>query len=380
MVHPSYVKKEKIPIKHLPSGDHLHWNKWFFQGSQSDCAPSVYLQASLHGSEVQGNLCLSYLIDYLMVHQPLGDIICLPLCNPSGLNHKQGEYTQGRYDTLSGTNWNRAFWLPVTLEVDDHLQKEELSLPLWIKQYAHLPLPQLVQKYKNDLHTTMEKKLQRHEKDCHLEYPSWLALKLQQQAVKADLILDLHTGPTSTTYLYSFHDLVENAKNLLLSPIISIPDLFAGAMDEVMHIPWSFLKKFIPTINNHEAYTLELGSQEWIDQKKAIKDTQRLIHYLKNKQVIDARSPDLEQIEKPQHFIRSLENYKAIFSPKAGLVTIAKKPGSFFKENELLATIYQFENYPFSYCIKAPHNLYLVNHTPSAIIHQGQELCRYLKV
>ncbi|MFM9746190.1 succinylglutamate desuccinylase/aspartoacylase family protein, partial [Streptomyces brasiliscabiei] len=38
-----------------------------------------------------------------------GDITLVPYANPIGCNQKSGEFTLGRFDPITGTNWNRMY-------------------------------------------------------------------------------------------------------------------------------------------------------------------------------------------------------------------------------------------------------------------------------
>ena len=56
------MKPELIPIRRLASGETLHLPVFRFEG-RNKAAPSAYLQASLHGSEVQGNWVIAELLE-----------------------------------------------------------------------------------------------------------------------------------------------------------------------------------------------------------------------------------------------------------------------------------------------------------------------------
>ena len=67
-------------------------------------SPTVYIQSSIHGAEVQGNG--GYLPSHSAPEEHIcGEIILVPnCCNPIGTNIKAGEYTLGRFDPVNGTN------------------------------------------------------------------------------------------------------------------------------------------------------------------------------------------------------------------------------------------------------------------------------------
>ena len=77
--------------------------------------PKVYIQSSIHGAEVQGNVVIYHLIQRLKQMPICGEVILVPNCNPVGTNIKAGEYTLGRFDPVNGTNWNRGYFYDESL-------------------------------------------------------------------------------------------------------------------------------------------------------------------------------------------------------------------------------------------------------------------------
>ena len=113
-------------------------------------------------------------------------------------------------------------------------------------------------------------------------------LLLQKLASSADTVLDLHTGPSATRYLYCAEYAQEDGKNLLFPYNLIIPNEFAGAMDEASFTPWvllakEFEKRGRPLDPQVYAYTLELGSEEAISSSEAKDDTNKILHYLFSK-------------------------------------------------------------------------------------------------
>ena len=43
---------------------------------------------------------------YFIENPPEGNVTIVPIANPYGLNCKLGEYTLGRFDPVTGDNWN----------------------------------------------------------------------------------------------------------------------------------------------------------------------------------------------------------------------------------------------------------------------------------
>lgn len=102
------INKTHISVAQNASGRHL--NVPIYEISSSMDGPHVYIQSSIHGSEVQGNVVIYHLIQALKNILVRGKITLVPNCNPVGTNIKAGEYTLGRFDPVNGTNWNRGYY------------------------------------------------------------------------------------------------------------------------------------------------------------------------------------------------------------------------------------------------------------------------------
>ena len=119
------MQLEHLQVGELAAGQPLTIPIYRFKGS-SHSAPRVYIQANVHGAEVQGNAVILQLLQYFKAHPPLGDVTLVPLANPLGINQKSGEFTLGRFDPITGINWNRAY-LEQVVHLDD-----------WYPQYSQL--------------------------------------------------------------------------------------------------------------------------------------------------------------------------------------------------------------------------------------------------
>tara|TARA_R110001583_G_scaffold187837_2_gene349378 strand:+ start:1313 stop:1678 length:366 start_codon:yes stop_codon:yes gene_type:complete len=60
---------------------------------EKSTAPNVYIQANMHGAEVQGNAVIFQLLELLKHCDIQADITLVPYANPIACNHKNGEYT-----------------------------------------------------------------------------------------------------------------------------------------------------------------------------------------------------------------------------------------------------------------------------------------------
>lgn len=99
--------KEYLVVAQNASGRDLNVPVYKFKSNLP--GPKVYIQSSIHGAEVQGNIVLFHLLKHLQGAELRGEIVLVPNCNPVGSNLKSGEYTLGRFDPVNGQNWNRAY-------------------------------------------------------------------------------------------------------------------------------------------------------------------------------------------------------------------------------------------------------------------------------
>src|ERR1035438_3418316 len=71
--------------------------------------PLAYIQANVHGAELQGNAAILALFDLLEKEPPRGSLILVPRVNPVAANQQVGDYVSGVFDLASGVNFNRGY-------------------------------------------------------------------------------------------------------------------------------------------------------------------------------------------------------------------------------------------------------------------------------
>ena len=225
------IHHEKFCIHKMPSGVDLDLNVFTFDSGKS--GPTTYLQSSVHGAELQGNIVIYEMMKYLKNHSFKGKIVFVPFANPFATNNRQGGHTQGRFNPLTGHNWNRNYIDLMKLKEN----QVNFSLKSFVKNNLDTPWEKLKLDYKNAIHQM----LLAYEKKIFLErgprQNSFLNLQLQKIACEADIVLDLHTGPVATRYIYSAEYERDRVADLSFPFNLSIPNEFAGAMDEAASCP-----------------------------------------------------------------------------------------------------------------------------------------------
>ncbi|WP_299267675.1 succinylglutamate desuccinylase/aspartoacylase family protein [uncultured Psychrosphaera sp.] len=331
----------------------------------------VYIQSAVHAAEMQGSAVIFRLIEQLKHLTLNAEFILVPNCNPFGRTQRAGEYLQGRYDATTGNNWNRFY----------HYNPQD------IEQFVALLTAEQIQKLKNDdeselitdfksfLKQSLTSKL---DKDWGVNTAQFLNTTLQEFAVDADLVLDLHTGPSSTRHIYSPEFLATSAQDFNIENILSIPAQFAGALDEASFMPWVYLSELMAkqgvTINYEvSAFTVELGSQENICLTQAQEDSAGILNYLQKNNLIDG----FTGVAPVEITTTLLKNYKTLFSRHAGMVEYLAKPGDKVNKGQVIARVLNSLEFDTKHAIvdvKAPSSGTIILHYPSAAVQVGTQL------
>ncbi|MDO6444806.1 M14 family metallopeptidase [Colwellia sp. 1_MG-2023] len=365
--------KEVMHVGEMASGAALTVPVYRLKGEGN--APSVYIQANMHGAEVQGNAVIFQLLELLRNTNIKGDITLVPYANPVGCNHKNGEYTLGRFDPITGVNWNRMYHFDESIIkpfVRDSIGKDDKTIEA---NFKAIMINSIEQKLDHNIFglTTGQR----------------IAYQLQRLAHQADLVLDLHTGPISSKHLYCPEYAIESAKYFDIPHTLLIPNEFDGALDEATFCPWWKLEQAFAELGikfsissahlNKESFTVELGSQEQIDLDVALEDAKSILSYLQYKNVIDTNE---YQPQKLTRYACYLKDYKAFYSPMGGMVDYLAEFGKPLKAGEPLARILRMDNYHFEekgeadplHYVSLDQEVIPILHFASASVNQGTEL------
>ena len=358
--------QSSVQVGELATGQALTVPLYSFIGSESS-APSAYIQANVHGAEVQGNAVIYQLMTLLEGYQVLGNITFAPLANPLGINQKSGEFTLGRFDPITGVNWNREYF--------DH----QVDVQAWYREHQHLTDNALFQAYRSMLVEACQKRLAQ---PFGISTGHRLAVNLQTMAHQADIVLDLHTGPKSCKHLYCPEYDIDAARYFSIPYTLVIPNSFGGAMDEATFCPWWQLTQYAVSQGRDfsvpvSAFTLELASQERIDLDDALVDAKGILAYLSYRGVIAENvSP-----AKMARFACYLRDYKKFHAPKAGLIEYCAVVGEPLAAGQPLVNILRIDLYGTDQAFQAislPMDCVPILHFASASVHQGTELYKVM--
>ncbi|MFT4928909.1 MAG: putative deacylase [Phenylobacterium sp.] len=294
--------------------------------------PNVYIQANMHGAEIQGNAVIFQLLNQLASLEIRGKITLVPHANPLGGNQKSGEYTMGRFDPLTGENYNRMYYNNMDF------------IPEFVEQNIDVEDSVVRQRFKAILRQQLAEAL---DSPFGLKSGQQISYALQQMAVEADYVLDLHTGPNSSHHLYVAEYFLDAAQYFNIPHVLVIPNGFDGALDEACFVPWwtlsdAFAAKGRVFAAHTEAYTVELGSQESISLAQAEQDTQSLLSYLCHKEMF------AEAQFTPAKMTRYgcyLKDFKTIYSPHGGLAEYHGVHGEILPAGAPLANLLRMDRY-----------------------------------
>lgn len=361
---------KEIPVKELSTGENLKIKTYTLSGDQP--GPSIHIQASVHGAEIQGNAVILKLMEALKGKSINGSITLIPLANPYATLNKHGTYTYGRYNPVTGHNWNRNYI--------DIVKASSFDIEAFALANRELPWEQIREAFKKELAQSFKSYVEGLREKNRIQDNNKINIILQELALSSDGILDLHTGPTATRYLYCAEYEEEIAKHMLFKHVLIIPNEFDGAMDEAAFMPWIHLKRALSRLGKEveldiESFTLEFGSEETFKMDEGSKDVESILNYLKFKGVLT------EAPTEAQAYYSKLKDYTTIYAPRGGLVDYHFAPGDHFKKNEVLATFYQMRDIdpedPIRSCshdLVADTDGIIINRCPSSNVHQGMEL------
>ncbi len=365
----NHFSKEIMPVGEMASGAKLTVPVYTFKQIGAS-GPSVYIQANMHGAEVQGNAVIFQLLELLQHCNLTGNITLVPYANPVACNHKNGEYTLGRFDPITGVNWNRMYHFDQSVISPFAQQNIDLSDEEIEVNFKQLLLDQIEQKLEHNI--------------WGLTTGQRIAYQLQRLAHQADFVLDLHTGPISSKHLYCPEYAQQSAEYFNIEHTLLIPNDFDGAMDEATFCPWWTLQQAYQDLGRNikmgqgsfekESFTVELGSQEQIDLDVAKQDALSILSYLQYKGIIAATK---YQPEKMTRYACYLKDYKAMYSPMGGMVDYLADFGKPLAAGEPLARILRMDNYGDGealHSVSLEQKVIPILHFASASVNQGTEL------
>lgn len=202
-----------------------------------DRLPKVYCQASLHADEQPGMMVLHHLLKHLRALDAAGklaaEFIIVPMANPLGFAQLGFRQHQGRYDNVSGVNFNRQ-WpnllslirssLPVewSSSAEANQQKVREAVRAWLSDWRPVKARDQQQKF------------------------------IMQAAYDADYVFDLHCDNDALLHIFAVPQLFPEYQALAdwigAAATLTAEDSGGGSFDEVWPALWIELVAEFPEV------------------------------------------------------------------------------------------------------------------------------------
>jgi predicted deacylase len=259
--------------------------------------------------------------------------------NPISANQQVGDYVAGVYDFHSGLNFNRGYLYLTGPSRSTNAPYVDANA--FAAANPEAPLRDIRDGFREALRHALAAARQEAAVwglDSRLE----LALAVQEMAIEADVVLDLHTGDRAPRYLYAPEGLPLAARSFGIPFVLEVPSRFGGALDEASFVPWQDLADAYRRLGRHDvprfvdAFTVELGSMNAFSLSQGVEDARRIASALRYYGVLDGEpeAPDYKIVGCP------VSDYHSVMSPAGGLVDAAVSPGTPVKKGQVLARIY----------------------------------------
>lgn len=289
----------------------------------------AYIQASLHGDELPGMLVAHHLrrqLDALeAAGQIRGEIVLLPMANPIGLSQFLLHAHLGRFELMSGENFNRHY-------------------PDQIDAVARAVEPQLGADAAANVAI-----LRRALKAAVAAAPVSTELQSQRRTLMglscdADIVLDLHCDAQALMHLYTetpcWPDCDPLARFLGARLTLLAQDSGDNPFDEACsQVWWKWDKHFggrFPIPQACLSVTVELRGTADVTHELAAADAKNIIDFLRWRGLIAGDKPALPDAVGDA---RPLAGSMPIAAPKPGVLTFLKDVGAEVKAGEVLAHV-----------------------------------------
>lgn len=321
------VTASQYPLVALESGTEHVVTAYRF--GEPGARPKAYLQAGLHADEFPGMLALHYLLPMLEQAQQrgklTGEIVLLPQANPLGLTQHHQGFLNGRYESETGSNFNRDFpdlAAAVGEKLADKLGADAQENIALIRAEMSAALAEITPETAIDS----------------------LRHTLLTLAYDADLVFDLHADNQALVHMYTGPALWPDASDIAAEldvRAVLLADLSGGnPFDEACSAPWWQLAERFPGNPIPPAClatTLELGSNDDVDIRQAQDQAAALYRLLERRGVISG--PEASALPALRCEATPLAAMSQVKAPQAGLVAYHLRLGDTVKKGELIATI-----------------------------------------
>jgi uncharacterized protein len=321
------ISKLELPSATPGCVHHLVMHEFIGNGTKK----SAYIHAGLHADEHPGMLVVSHLVDLLeeirLDNKLEGTVVLIPNANPVGLSQNIFGVLAGRFDLHNGENFNRNF-----PSIEEGLRQSLIEKPI-----AAGDVESLKQYFQNEICKFDERDTSR-----------TLKKMLLREALRHDIVLDLHCDSHSVLHLYAADDQRERALSLgiHLNARAVLLESEAGGQpfDESYTKPWRVARdlQLVDEKTLGFSATIELRGHASFDDKTARNDALGILKFLESEGILTCtEAPTLDS--KTDVSECSLEAAHHQLSPSSGLLVYKIKPGDHIHQGDVIAEIVDME-------------------------------------
>lgn len=325
----------------------------------------AYLQAGLHADEWPGLLTLQLLMERLTQLEAQGKVLqridIVPFANPVGMNQRIFGKTPGRFDFITGQNFNRG----MAIDADDLLERVEHRL-------GEVAVA-------NDALVRTELRALVADKSGHYEIEA-LHKALLSQSLDATLMLDLHCDYEALPHLFYGDHQRETGNRLahcLGFPVRLEEDVRGTVAFDGTHTqPWVKLAEATGKAFARPCFaaTLELRGQNDVNESLARRDSEGILAFLEAEGFVRDSGAEPQQQEGDTVTI-NVDQVKVISATHSGIVVFHREMGEHLNEGDHFADIVLLDSEgPERIAVAAPASGVLFSRTHQALTHPGVTL------
>lgn len=295
--------------------------------------PKVYLQAALHADEQPGIMVLHHLLAMLKQADARNELeaefVVMPMVNPLGMANLAFNQHQGRYDPVSGKNFNRS-WLRLYPLIKDQLGDQ---------------LSKDVEQNKQQILELLSNTLQSMKPVSALEQQRH---HVMLEAFDADYVFDLHCDNDALIHIFAVPQLTQEMQELAdwigAAGTLLAEDSGGGSFDEVWPGLWIDLERNHPDAAIPKptiAATLEYRGQSDVFDELNGQDAKQLYAYFQIQGLITGGPIDAEKTSAPAP--TDLDATEMVRVDQAGLLAYKVELGDVVTKGQLIAELVKLE-------------------------------------
>ncbi|CAN5340076.1 M14 family metallopeptidase [soil metagenome] len=290
-------------------------------------AGKAYVQASLHADELPGMLTAHHLRLKLAALEAVGrlsgEVIVVPMANPIGLSQWLLQGPMGRFEAMSGENFNRHY--------PDQIEAAALA--------AEPALTQDAASNVRVLRHELQKAVAAAPVETELQS---LRRQLMALSCDADIVLDLHCDAQAVTHLYTetpcWPDCEPLQRYLGSRLTLLAQDSGDNPFDEACsQVWWKWDRRFagrFPIPQACLAVTVELRGAADVTHELAAQDAQNIIDFLAYRGFVNGAVPPMPEAVGGA---RPLAGSMPLKAPVAGVLTFLRELGEEVLAGDVLA-------------------------------------------